>query len=86
MCSKKLFFISFRENGCESDLDIVKQEDQKLVDNFIHRYQLTACDQDSSEKHLVSHKKNLKPAIRPKVFIRKLKSMEELREAAKTVD
>lgn len=51
---KEAFFKRFREDSCESDLDIVKQEDQKSVDNFIHRFQFAACDLDLSEKHLVS--------------------------------
>lgn len=84
---KEAFFKRFREDGCESDLDIVKQEDQESVDNFIHRFRLAACDFDLSDKHLVSRAiKNLKPAIRGRVSILKPKSMEDLREAAKTME
>lgn len=51
---KEAFFKRFRDDGCQSDLDVVKQEDQESVDNFIHLFQLADCDLDLSEKHLVS--------------------------------
>lgn len=84
---KEAFFKRFREDGCESDLDDVKQEDQESVDNFIHVFQLTDCDLDLSETHLVSRAiNNLKTAIRGQMFILKPKSMEDLGEAAKTLE
>lgn len=51
---KEAFFKRFRDDGCQSDLDVVKQEDQESVDNLIHLFQLADCDLDLSEKHLVS--------------------------------
>lgn len=84
---KEAFFKRFREDGCESDLDDVKQEDQESADNFIHVFQLADCDLDLSETHLVSRAiNNLKPAIRGQMFFLKPKSMEDLGEAAKTLE
>lgn len=66
---KEAFFKRYRVDGCESDLDVVKQEDQESVDNFIHLFQLADSDLDLSEKHLVSRAiNNLKPAIRGQVY------------------
>lgn len=82
---KDAFFKRFSEDGCESDLDIVKQEGVGW--QFHSLIPIGSLWFGLKWKTLVSRAiKNLKPAIRGQVFILKPESMEELREAAKTVE
>lgn len=82
---KDAFFKRFSEDGCESDLDIVKQEGVGW--QFHSLIPIGSLWFGLKWETLVSRAiKNLKPAIRGQVFILKPESMEELREAAKTVE
>lgn len=82
---KDAFFKRFSEDGCESDLDIVEQEGVSW--QFHSLIPIGSLWFGLKWETLVSRAiKNLKPAIPGQVFILKPESMEELREAAKTVE
>lgn len=84
---KQAFFARYRETEEDLDLDDIKQGINEDLDSYIFRFQQAASDLTITEAELTKKAvKGLRQALRGHVYMRKPKTMEDLRQEARLVD
>lgn len=84
---KLAFFSRFRKNDEDLDLDDIKQGQEEDIDSFLFRLQQAASDLNITEVELTKKAvKGLRQNIRGHVYMRKPRTMEDLRQEAKLVE
>lgn len=84
---KLAFFSRFRKNDEDLDLDDIKQGQEEDIDSFLFRLQQAASDLNITEVELTKKAvKGLRQNIRGHVYMRKTRTMEDLRQEAKLVE
>ena len=87
MSFKRALFARYRKTEEDLDLDDIKQGDGEDIDSYIFRLQQAASDLTITEADLTKKAvKGLRQALRGHVYMRKPKTMEELRQEARLVE
>lgn len=84
---KQAFFARYRKTEEDLDLDEIKQGIDEDLDSYIFRFQQAASDLTITEAELTKKAvKGLRQALRGHVYMRKPKTMEDLRQEARLVE